>query len=314
MGIDNRIKALRIKEALRVIKPYGLNDLERNIIQTPEGLKTGYKSIDSLIRIPQGAITIIASRPSHGKTTFLMNLFLNMTDIYKDKRFFFFSYEERKSQIGIKLLNILSGGVLDENQNITQLQEYIKAQSKAYREIEKGKKKFETLTENGRLWIIDDPLDVDGLVDTIIYLKETYNNVGAVFIDYIQKVKIEDRFNTRQLEIQKISERILETANSLSLPIILGAQVNREVKDFKDLTLDKLRDLRDIVQDANLIIGLFNKAMQRAQETKESLKKSIVDLNLTIMKNRNGAVNQDFILKFERPLLRIKEWGESENW
>lgn len=305
--IEEKTKDLRGKVVNRNIVPYTFNDIERDIIQTSEGLKTGYQNLDKFIRIPQGAITLIAGKPSHGKTTLLMNFCLNMTDIYKDKRFFFFSYEEIKSKIALKLLNILSGEVIDKNQNTRYLSKYIKNKEKNRPKIEEGKRKYDNLTENGRLWIIDEPYYVNDLADTITYLKETYDNIGAIFIDYIQKVKIRGKFNTRQLEIQKISERILEIAKSLSLPIILGVQVNRGVKSFKDLTLDKLREAGDLEQDPNLVIGLYNEAKEKLQEKNKDESGELVDLDIRLLKNRDGEPNREFILYFNTPILRITD-------
>lgn len=303
--IEEKTKDLRGKVVNRNIIPYTFSDLERDIIQTPEGLKTGYKKIDDFTRIPQGSITIIAGRPSHGKTTLSMNFCLNMADIYKDKRFFFFSYEENRRKVGLKFLNILSREELDKKQNLRQLERYIRGGNKIKPKIEEGKRKYECLTESGRLWIIDEPYYVDDLVDTIIYLKEIYDNIGAIFIDYIQKINIKEKSNTRQLEIQKISNRILEAANNLSIPIILGAQVNREVKNFKDLTLDKLREAGDIEQDANLVIGLYNETKEKLGEDRDDVSESVIELKLRILKNRDGNPNRDFTLYFNTPILKI---------
>ncbi len=302
--LDERLPDLRAKAVTRVIEPYTLQALEEDIARTRPGLKTGYESLDKLVTIPQGAITIVAGRPSHGKTTLLMNMFLKMIENEPGKAFFFFSYEESRRQVGLKLINILSGELIDERQNLIQLENYLRGNNKGRPKIEAGKEEYKAFTEAGRLWVIDEPYFVDELTDTIAYLKERHD-IGAVFIDYIQKVKIKGKYQTRQLEIQKISERILETAKSLSLPIILGAQFNRQAGE--EPKLDNLREGGDIEQDANLVIGLYNEAMQKAQDRDETLRDKKVDLKLTILKNRNGIVNEDVILSFDRPILTIEE-------
>ena len=154
--------------------------------------------------------------------------------------------------------------------------------------------------------VIDESYFVDDLTDTIAYLKERHD-IGAVFIDYIQKVKIKGRYQTRQIELQRISERILETAKVLSLPVLLGAQLGRDTQHTDKVRLDNLRESGDIEQDANLVLGLYNEAMQKAQDRDETLKERKVDLKLTILKNRNGIVNEDVILSFDRPILTITE-------
>ncbi|MGD0233161.1 MAG: DnaB-like helicase C-terminal domain-containing protein [Syntrophorhabdales bacterium] len=311
--LNERLPDLRAKGVTRDVKPYTLEDLVKDITQTGRGLKTGYESLDKLVRIPQGAITIVAGRPSHGKTTFLLNLLLKMVKADPGGHFFFFSYEESKRQVGLKLINILSGVVIrDPRQNLTQIENYLRGNNKGNSKIEDGKGLFKTFTETDRLWVIDEPYFVDDLTDTIAYLKERYG-IGAVFIDYLQKVKIKGRYPTRQLELQKISERVLETAKALSLPIILGAQLGRDVgtKDTaKKVRLDNLREAGDIEQDANLVLGLYNEAMQMDEDSGEFSTENEVDLRVTILKNRNGVVNDDVTFTFNRPILTIEEKDE----
>ncbi|MFN8577945.1 MAG: DnaB-like helicase C-terminal domain-containing protein [Candidatus Sericytochromatia bacterium] len=306
--ISEKIQNIKSSSTNKIIKPYTFSDLEDDISTTVEGLKTGYKSLDELLMIPQEAITIIAGRPSHGKTTFLLNLYINMINLYPEKSFLFFSYEETKKQLSLKVLNIFSEYLINEKQNLHQLENYIKFKKKEITDIEKAKLKLNELAEQNRLWIIDEPFYAEQLVSQISYLKNRYD-IGAVFIDYIQKIKIHGKYSTRQLEVQKISETILEAAKSLSLPIILGAQLGRDKDSKNKIRLDNLREAGDIENDANLVIALNNEAMEKAQSTNEKLTDRKVKLKLHILKNRNGAVNEEVELVFDRPLLKIKEEG-----
>jgi len=313
-----KTRALQAKTVTRTLELYRLENLQEDIAQTRPGLETGYASLDRLFLIPQEAITIIGARPSHGKTTLLMNLALNMTQAYQDRSFFFFSYEESRKQVGVKLLNILSGEIIDKAQNVRALEDYLRGdgpalETPARAAIEAGKAKFRELTDSKRLWIIDEPFFVDELADTLAQLSERYD-IGAVFIDYIQKIKIKGRYPTRQVELQRISERILETAKGLSIPIILGAQLGRDPQHSDKVRLDNLREAGDIEQDANLVLGLYNDAMEKAQygiekaQDEEGIsKKDPVALKVTVLKNRNGLVNVETTLDFNRPILTIKD-------
>lgn len=312
--IEKKVGELRAKAVTKTVELYTLENLQEDVSQTRPGLKTGYASLDRLSLIPQEAITIIGARPSHGKTTLLMNLILNMTELYPDRSFFYFSYEESKKQVGVKLLNILSGEVVDRNFNLIHLENYLRGNNTDRLTIEAGKMKFRDLTESKRLWIIDEPFFIDELADTLVYFRERYD-IGAVFIDYIQKIKIKGRYQTRQIEIQKISERILETAKGLSIPIILGAQLGRDPQHTDKVRLDNLREAGDIEQDANLVLGLYNEAMEKAQDRGGEFSKSDeVKLKITVLKNRNGLVNEEAILIFNRPLLTIKDKDASSRW
>jgi DNA primase catalytic core len=303
---SNSLPTKEVQEETQSLGVYTLKDLQKDLVETQESLKTGFPKFDTALRIPQEAITIIAGRPSHGKTTFMLNLFLKMAETYPQKEFYFFSYEETKKQLALKLLNMLIGQVFDPSKNLRNIEGYIKGNLTENREIEKGKKLFEALTQSKRLRLIDEPLYVDDLAETIRQIKQK-GEVGAIFIDYIQKVKIKGKFGTRQLELQKVSETLLETAKSQSVPIILGAQLGRDSGSSNKVRLDNLREAGDIEQDANLVLGIYNEAMERLQFDESIPIEQKVDLKVVVLKNRNGAVNRTLTFEFERPTLKITE-------
>jgi replicative DNA helicase len=289
-------------------KPYTLPDLIEDIRNTPEGLKTGYRDLDKYITIPMGGIAIVAGRTSHGKTTFLLNICLNMIDIYPDKAFLFFSYEENSRQVALRILNTLSGKVItDTYSNYYQLENYLRGDNTSRPEIEAGKDRLREITENGKLWIIDEPYYIAELTKIIANLGDKYD-VGAVFIDYIQKIKVREKYATRQLALQDISKRILEVSNKLSLPIILGCQFGREESNTKKKTvrLDNLREAGDIEQDANIVLGLWNPATKIDEKQKDKIDIRNIKLSVTILKSRDGIQNRDVDLIFDAPVLKIK--------
>lgn len=299
-------RELQAKAVTTMPGPYTVAQLEADIAETRPGLETGYRTLNELFRIPPEAVTIVAGRPSHGKTTLLMNLLINMARLYPDRSFFFFSYEESRKQIGLKLLNILSGEVLDETGNVRALEDYLRAGRTNKPDIERGRAELRELTETKRLWLIDEPLFVDELADALAFYRDRYT-VGAVFVDYIQKIKIKGRYATRQIEIQKVSERVLEAAKKFSVPVIMGAQLGRDKERTDKVRLDNLREAGDIEQDANLVLGLYNPAMEKAQDEGEPSPGAEVELKVTVLKNRNGQVNEERALIFNRPLLTIKD-------
>jgi replicative DNA helicase len=126
-------------------------------------------------------------------------------------------------------------------------------------------------------------------------------------IPTIQKIKIKSKYATRQLELQKISAEILETAKSHNLPIILGAQLGRGMGKKEVLRLDNLREAGDIENDAKLVLGIWNQAKEEADSKEGFFKNRLVDLELVILKNRNGASNQSIFLEFDKPLSTLRE-------
>jgi DNA primase catalytic core len=290
-----------------IIQPYTLQKLERDLKESKEGLKTGYTELDAMLRIPHEAITLVGGRPSHGKTTLLLNLLLNVVKNYPDRHFYFFSYEETCQQIALKILNILSGEVFSETSNLLQLEGYLKSGANSRKSVEDAKRLYHELITSGRLNIVGDPYYVHELSSQIAFLKAK-GSLGAIFIDYIQKVKNKTKFSSRQLELQNTSEVILETAKSCSVPIILGAQLGRDRDSRDKVKLDNLRESGDLEQDANLVLGLFNPVMEKAlDESNQLVASRVVELQVTPLKNRNGLVNKTVSLEFDRPTLTIKD-------
>jgi replicative DNA helicase len=308
---EEKLSKLSLSKSVDIL-PYTLDDFHKEITQKKEGLLTGYKELDEMVRIHNEAITLVAGRPSHGKTTFMLNLFLNLIEKYPEQHFYFFSYEETRLQVALKIINILSGWLFNEAQNLIQLEGYIKHRilephsKSVFGMVEDGKKKYQELVESGRLIIVGEAYHVDQLSSIIASLKSKLP-LGAVFIDYIQKIKNKQKFGTRQLELADTSNIILETAKGCSIPIILGAQLGRDKDSKGKVRLDNLREAGDLEQDANLVLGLLNPAMEKAQEDQSPLTNRKVDLNVTPLKNRNGPVNKTITLEFDRPLLQIKD-------
>jgi|GEM_PF-2484610 len=304
--LEEKVRKLRTKTVGRVAEPYTLGRLQEDMLQTPDELKTGYEGLDKLVGIPQGALTIVAAPPSHGRTAFLMNLLLNMVAHNEERAFFFFSYKESRKWVALKLLNILSGKIIDEDRNLNRLERYVKGGYGSSPEIEEGKKEFNLLTEKGRLWIIDEPYSVDDLVDACMYLSVRHN-VGGIFIDSIQKIKTKGDHTSRHAELQGVTERIFEMAKSLSVPIIAGARTDGEPQRRAEVEVEDLNGAGVMGQDAHLVLGLRSRAVEMAAEDGTNSAESDLDLKVTVCKNRNGPTNQEVVLRFSRPLMKISE-------
>lgn len=108
---------------------------------------------------------------------------------------------------------------------------------------------------------------------------------GAIFIDYIQKVRLvggaypKDRYQ----QLQTISDKLRRLAGELNIPIIVGAQLNRSVSAWP-LSLDHIRESSDIGQDASLVLAL--KRERRANAETETLK-------VHVCKDRRGPAHYD---------------------
>jgi DNA primase catalytic core len=268
---QDTLPSLRAKNVNTIIEPYTSEHFIADLQQRREGYVTGWSKLDEYALIPAEAITIVAGRPSHGKTTVMLNMLYSLVTANPDESFYFFSYEETRSQLALKLITIMAGVQLDQYKNTQKIEEYFKTgrldaqytslpEKQARERLDAAKAEYDELVLNGRLWIIDEPLLVTDLTATIESLADSAYRVGAVFIDYIQKIKSKFNAPTRQVEIQKISGELLDTAKRTGVALVLGAQLNRgaERAEAKNISLDQLRESGDIEQDAHLVLGLYN--------------------------------------------------------
>jgi DNA primase catalytic core len=292
--------------------PMSFTALLDEIATLPPAYKTGYNSLDSFIGFTPGAITLIAGRPSHGKTTFMFNLLLQMSNIYQDESFYFFTYEEPVKNISVKLLNRLTNkdlsGYFREIRDLSKptnyefLKSYIRAGRTDIRDIEEGKRQLQELIDSQRITVIDRNYSVEQLSSLIAYLNKR-ESIGAVFIDYIQRMNTERRTQDKRTEIAHISDQVLQIAKESGLPIILGAQLNRatDTKN-RDPKLENLKEAGNLEEDANTVISVYCNAREEEETTTQEYYSKLqnVELEIKTLKNREGEVNTKETLNWDR--------------
>jgi len=72
--------------------------------------------------------------------------------------------------------------------------------------------------------------------------------------------------------------------------------------------LENLRESGDIEQDANLVLSLYTPEIEDMEKSEYVTKVSaVVDMEVSILKNRAGASGRKITLSFNRPVLRITD-------
>ena len=313
--ITDKIKEVKLKDKttefsnlLTPIKETELRDRQSN---KPESLKSGYTIGGEELLLPSGAITILTAPTSHGKTTFLINLALNVAEAYPDKQAYLFSYEEDSDSILIKTLNTYLDTPISGN-NRTTLENYYSGKNKT--SLPEGKDKFyKDLIDTKRLSIHYSNYDSDTLIEAIRYLNK-HAKPGAIFIDYIQLLNLpQGKYKTysRQEEIKEICIALKDVAVETGLPIILGAQFNREVINLTKIHATKIGEAGDIERIANTIIGFWNTnfyGLVTEGEIKEINNKGWISNSIyaTVLKNRNGKVGGEEFLEYNGNTGKIK--------
>lgn len=312
----SRLREITSKNPEYLIESYTAKKFIEDLKHTDDSLLTGFKILDDVMRIPQGAITLIAGRTGHGKTTVLLNLLWSMSTIYPGKSFYFFTFEEERKYLSLKLLNlIIDKSEINPNyhDNKAYLKSYISHDKNDDIQIEKAKIELFNRFENKQIQIMDKNFSIENLVEVISHLKNLHGDtLGGIFIDYIQKINSDKRFEIRQRQLQYISNILLQdVAKDLSVPLMIGAQLNRDTDKSADgrPKLYHLREAGDLEQDANVVLSVYNPLSREENETEIRSDRNeiapVVPIELKTLKNRDGPANRTVNVLFNPSTGRI---------
>ena len=277
-------------------------------------LKTNW-FIDGInIQYPAGALTFICAPSSHGKTTYLINSMLELSNMYENQEFHFFSYEEEATAINTSFINCYISEDLrtQSNQNNNEIIENAlyrgdftqmkKDQIDSF--MIKKDKYYNDLIKSGRIFIHYEPYTTEDLIRAINHLCKS-GNVGGIFIDYVQLMTLAQSATiiAKSEAISVICHLLKECAIINGIPIILGAQFTRDVRNINKIHMNNIADSAGIERSANLAIGFWNCNMKedyasKGQNTENPLIRANT-LRTEIMKNRKGKANVAGYLKFD---------------
>jgi replicative DNA helicase len=251
-----------------------------------EGFPTGIASLDELVRLREGELTIIGARPGVGKTALALNVFYHMATVHKAPSLFV-SLEQGNVEIGKRLL-CLHASVDGYRVRMGWLHQEERARLK--------QAQIELSTVLG--WIKDTPG-----VTMLQILAEgrrrvVRDGIKAIFVDYLQLVAPEDRKEQRYVQVGQISRRLKWMSRELRLPVVAMCQVGR-ASDKEEPRLSHLRESGDIEADADNVILLHDPQMSDDKREPETTVKAIV------AKQRDGPCGS-VPLTFQRQYLRFK--------
>ena len=249
------------------------------------GIPTGYSVLDrKLTGLGRSDLVILASRPGMGKTSFALNIAVNVAK--KNIPVMFFSLEMSTDQLAGRILS--SEALVD---------------SKIFRSGVENDSDWEDLTKVSEIL---GPLPIhldDTAAITIPEMKSKIRRVsrsamaggqkpiGMVVIDYLQLMSGSGRRNENRVqEISEITRNLKIMAKDLNIPVIALSQLSRSAEKGKADHMPALSDLRDsgsIEQDADIVLFLYREAYYD-----DGPDVSADDALCIIAKNRHGETGK----------------------
>lgn len=253
-----------------------------------EALEWSYKSLEQMCNGLWGEeLCVIAGRPGMGKTTFMLNLLERWAK--EGRKVGFISLEMKARSLVLKACQ-KQFPVVNLHRSVSTLQR--SDRERLNHEIEKFAKLPIVFSDSGKT-------DLPTILSTIQNMRYTHK-AEVVAIDYLQLIRSHKKHQNRDQEVGDISRALKQMAMNLNMPIIVGAQLNRETErqDKGKPLLRNLRESGNIEQDADLIMFLYRPYYY----TKNEMEKD--DLEVLVRKQRNGAVG-DIELKYYMNLQQI---------
>ncbi|MCL2604429.1 MAG: replicative DNA helicase [Defluviitaleaceae bacterium] len=239
------------------------------------GVPTGFVDIDrKLAGLQPADLILVGSRPSMGKTAFLLSIAQNAS-VRGGVPTAIFSLEMSSSQLGNRLL---SAEAMVDSQRLRT----------GRLEGDDWDKVSEAIPSLSAAPLYID--DTAGISVTEMRAKcrrmKTEKQLGLVIVDYLQLMSSAagSRPESRQLEISEISRSLKAMAKELSVPVVVAAQLSRAVEARKDRRpmLSDLRESGAIEQDADVVAFLYRDEYYNP----ETLKRNHAEV--IIAKQRNG--------------------------
>ena len=252
------------------------------------GIMTGFPDLDKMTGgLKPGEMFVVAARPSIGKTALALNIIRNIVMKKESpKSTVLFSLEMTDEQISTRL--ICTEADMSERQ---------------FRDGNFHNQKDMLRLSNAVSNLRNAPLFIDptgGLTIAELRAKarrmKIQHNIDLIVIDYLQLMQGSGNEESRQREVSEISSGIKALAKELKIPVMVLAQLNREVEKGTASTLPKLSHLREsgsIEQDADVVVFLH----RDRDQAKNLAPGQSVEAKLIVEKNRNGEtgyVNLEF--------------------
>lgn len=242
---------------------------------TTPGLSTGLTLLDQMLGgLRGGQMIVVAGRPGMGKSLVAGN-WARLAALHSGRSACIFSLEMGRHEVynrlmsaetGVSLARITRGQLTDEDW------------------LALSRRSGET--ENAPLYLDDTaPLHLHDIVHRARRL-HARSRLSLIVVDYLQLVMLGGRRSdlNREREVSEVSRSLKLLAKELDLPVVVVAQLNRNVEQRLDKRplLSDLRDSGSVEQDADIVVMLYREDYYNASTVRRN------ELDFIVAKHRAG--------------------------
>jgi len=236
-------------------------------------LPSGIAGIDNLIGgFTRQSLNIIASRPSIGKSSVVLQIALAQANSKKPRNTLIFSLEMDKKALVRRMLSHISNVPHRKIQFNTLSEKDLERLSVALSKI-----------SNAPIFINDSTNLSVGDIERIAMRWKKTHGLDFIIVDYMQLLKTPKR-EKRVDEVSYLSRALKLMARRLDVVVIALSQLNREAEKRADKrpSLHDLRESGSIEQDADVVILIWRKPNDKGLPSNEG--------EFIVAKNRDGKI------------------------
>jgi replicative DNA helicase len=254
------------------------------------GLSTPFPLLDDATGgLEPGSVTVIAARPSIGKTALALRFCEHFAA--EGKPPLFVSLEQGSNEIGNRLVSMKSKVALSKiRRPATQSRDEVRDIAAAM-----------TYMDEHPVHIDASPDRTPISIASAVRRAARKDGIKVVVLDYLQLMGLSDGGGrNRQEEVAAAMGAMKRTARALNLPFIVLSQLSRKIEDRED-KVPQLSDLREsgaIEQDADIVAFIHRPEFYDPNDRPG-------EADLIVRKNRNGPTTTI-------PMTYLKSWMRFE--
>jgi replicative DNA helicase len=280
-------------------------DLDKRIEERKQGvangLPTGFMELDKVIGgLQPGTLNTLAALTGFGKTAWALNVAVNI--MQRAKRVLFFSLEMSRNELIQRVLSM----------EVPLDQTFLRDAELEGENLRKLKERAQGLRECDLN--IDDQTFLLSSIKSKARQMHARKSLDLIVIDYLQMVQtVADgraKHETRAEEIAKLSREMKRMARELNIPILVLAQLNREVdkRQVKEPQLSDINESGGIARDSDTVMFIY--ANEEAMEKRKQC--LIHEVTLKVAKSRNSRLDEVQLIFSPRITKFRNEYSEGQ--
>ncbi|MFN3467183.1 MAG: replicative DNA helicase [Candidatus Brocadiales bacterium] len=290
-GHINKLLGLMDRAGKKLVKlPEAMDETLKELRgERKEGVPAGFGNLEGTIgHFYGGELTILAGRPSMGKSSFARDVVRRLTLRDKDSKILVFTLEESATQYAQNML--ISQARVDSHAVRTGVMDGVLSRLSLAKEAFQGSSVY--LLDSGTVTIKE--------IASRARATKSRHGLDLLIVDYLQYVQGEGS-NPRE-RVDDVTNGLKRLARGLNIPVLALAQLSRATETREDHK-PRLSDLREsgmIEQTADVVLFIH-----RAGYYKRDREDNTAEI--IVAKQRHGPAGVSVRFTFEKEYMRFEE-------